>query len=99
MSAKRFTDEQLAALRAMPLERVFEKLELYYTKDPDYKPRKDLSGVRYNVSVEQQVFEILVTGVRWYDTWEKKGGGGAIDLTMHLLALDFRAAVKRLLQP
>lgn len=95
--AKRYTEEQLAALRAMPLESVFKKLELYYTKDPDYKPRKDLSGVRYNISVEQQVFEILVTGIRWYDMREKKGGGGAIDLTMHLLSLDFRSAVKLLL--
>ena len=96
--AKRYTEEQLAALRAMSLESVLRKLELYYTKDPDYKPRKDLSGVRYNVSVEQQVFEILVTGIRWYDMREKKGGGGAIDLTMHLLSLDFKSAVKLLLK-
>ncbi len=94
---KRYTDEQLAALRAMPLEQALRQLELYFTKDPDYKPRKDLSAARLNVSVGGRVFEILVTGIRWYDTRAKKGGGGAIDLAMHLLDLDFRGAVKKLL--
>ena len=94
---KRYTDEQLAVLRAMSLEQALRKLELYFTKDPDYKPRKDLSAARLNVSVGNRVFEILVTGIRWYDMREKKGGGGAIDLAMHLLDLDFRGAVKRLI--
>ena len=95
--AKRFTEEQLESLRAMPLEQALRKLDLYFTRDPDYHPRKNSSGVRLNVSVGGRVFEILVTGIRWYDTREKKGGGGAIDLAMHLLDLDFRVAVKKLL--
>ncbi len=95
--AKRYTEEQLTALRAMPLEQALRKLELYFKKDPDYKPRKDLSAVRLNVAVGNAGYEILVTGIRWYDTRAKKGGGGAIDLAMHLLGLDFRGAVKRLM--
>jgi hypothetical protein len=42
------------------------------------------------------VVELLATGVRWYDPRAKKGGGGAIDLAMHLLGLQFVDAVKRL---
>lgn len=95
--AKRYTEEQLATLRAMPLEQALRKLRLYFTKDPDYKPRKAVSAARLNVSVGNRVFEILVTGIRWYDTRAKMGGGGAIDLAMHLLDLDFRGAVKRLI--
>ena len=33
---------------------------------------------------------------KFFDTRADKGGGGAIDLAMHLLRLDFVAAVKRL---
>nr|WP_254176670.1 hypothetical protein [Pseudomonas aeruginosa] len=39
---------------------------------------------------------LLVTGAKFFDTRADKGGGGAIDLAMHLLRLDFVAAVKRL---
>ena len=41
-------------------------------------------------------FEILTTGVKWYDTRACAGGGGAIDLAMHVLGLSFVDAVKRL---
>ncbi|MBZ3343388.1 hypothetical protein IPR00_22095, partial [Xanthomonas perforans] len=41
------------------------------------------------------VVELLATGPKWYDTRAEKGGGGAIDLAMHLLRLDFVSAVKR----
>jgi hypothetical protein len=43
-------------------------------------------------------FEILTTGPKWYDTRAKKGGGGAIDLAMHVLGLSFVDAVKLLTQ-
>lgn len=51
---------------------------------------------RLYVAVGAGVVELVVTGARWYDTRAKKGGGGAIDLTMHLCGLDFVGAVKRL---
>ena len=41
-------------------------------------------------------FEILTTGPKWYDTRARKGGGGAIDLAMHVLGLSFVDAVRRL---
>ena len=33
---------------------------------------------------------------KWYDTRARKGGGGAIDLAMHVLGLTFVDAVKSL---
>lgn len=48
------------------------------------------------VSIGGGVSELLVTGPKWYDARLNKGGGGAIDLTMHLFRLDFANAVKRL---
>lgn len=47
---------------------------------------KALDALGLHVAVGGQVF----------DTRADKGGGGAIDLAMHLLRLDFVAAVKRL---
>jgi hypothetical protein len=38
----------------------------------------------------------LTTGPKWYDTRAGKGGGGAIDLAMHVLGLSFVDAVKSL---
>jgi hypothetical protein len=43
-------------------------------------------------------FEILTTGVKWLDTRANKGGGGAIDLAMHVLHLSFVDAVKLLIE-
>ena len=42
------------------------------------------------------VDEILTTGPKWYDTRARKGGGGAIDLAMHVLGVSFVDAVKQL---
>jgi hypothetical protein len=41
-------------------------------------------------------FEILTTGPKWYDTRARRGGGGAIDLAIHVLGLSFVDAVKHL---
>lgn len=35
-------------------------------------------------------------GPKFYDTRQKRGGGGAIDLAMYVYGLDFKAAVGRL---
>jgi hypothetical protein len=48
------------------------------------------------VTVDTHVFELLVTGPKWYDTRAERGGGGAIDLAMYILRLSFVDAVKRL---
>lgn len=37
-------------------------------------------------------FRICVDGLKWFDHSEGKGGGGAIDLTMHVARLSFMAA-------
>ena len=57
---------------------------------------KALDALGLHVAVGGQVFELLVIGAKFFDTRADKGGGGAIDLAMHLLRLGFVAAVKRL---
>lgn len=64
--------------------------------DPTFTPTKCADSRRWHAHTTQGDFEILTTGPKWYDTRARKGGGGAIDLTMHLLGLSFVDAVKYL---
>ncbi|CCG39552.1 hypothetical protein [Xanthomonas citri] len=57
---------------------------------------KDKATRRLYVSLGNGVVELLATGPKWFDTRADKGGGGAIDLAMYLLRLDFVSAVKQL---
>ncbi|WP_425599853.1 hypothetical protein, partial [Xanthomonas phaseoli] len=91
-----FAPALLAKLQVMPVPMALDLLGLYWKRDPDFRPLKDKETIRVNVSIGAGVVELLVTGPKWYDTRGDKGGGGAIDLAMHLLRLDFVTAVKRL---
>ncbi len=90
-----FPPALLARLREMPVPDALNGLGLYWKRDPDFQPIKDKATTRLNVSIGGGVVELLATGPKWYDTRQEKGGGGAIDLAMHLLRLDFVAAVKK----
>ncbi|MXS80201.1 hypothetical protein ABF86_05435 [Nitrosomonas sp. GH22] len=94
-SRKSFSPELLEQLRSMPVVAALNVLGLYWKRDSDFLPVKDKTTIRLNVSLGGSVVELLATGARWYDTKTNKGGGGAIDLAMHLLRLDFVTAVKR----
>jgi hypothetical protein len=62
----------------------------------------DLFGVCLLLNLEQDPsdkkqfksdgFRICVTGSKWFDHNAQKGGGGAIDLTMHVKSLSFKSA-------
>ncbi len=62
--------------------------------DTSFHPIKDPESRRWHVRTEFGEFEILTTGVKWYDPRAKIGGGGAIDLAMHILQVSFVDAVK-----
>ena len=96
MAKRSFSPELLESLRSMVVTKALDALGLHWKRDPDFQPVKDAATIRLHVAVGGQVFELLVTGAKFFDTRADKGGGGAIDLAMHLLRLDFVAAVKRL---
>jgi hypothetical protein len=95
-SRRSFSPASLDALRALSAQETLDRLGLGWKRDPDFSPTKNPATVRLHVAVGGHVVELLATGVRWYDPRAKKGGGGAIDLAMHLCGLDFVGAVKRL---
>ncbi len=84
----------LARFCAMQSEDALALLAIYFKVDSTYHPVKDGTSRRWHARTARGEFEILTTGTKWYDTRAKKGGGGAIDLAMHLEALSFPNAVK-----
>ncbi|MGA4005822.1 hypothetical protein ACI2US_05560 [Ralstonia nicotianae] len=51
---------------------------------------------RWHARYGSREFELLLTGPKFWDTRERKGGGGAVDLVMHLARVDFSDAVRLL---
>lgn len=96
-SSRSFSEDTLQWLREMPLQEACSRLGLFWKEDPDFTPAKDKRTRRVYVSRQDGgVFELLVTAVKWYDARAERGGGGAIDLAMHLLDTEFVPAVKAL---
>ena len=94
---KSFNDADLDRLRKVPILDALTQLGLYWKADPDFQPEKNSNTQRLYVSIGSRIVELLITDMKWYDARAKKGGGGSIDLAMHLLSLDFAHAVKALI--
>lgn len=75
---------------------VLRALSVHVQIDRDYRPRQSSSTVRVHASTSGSDYELLLTGAKWYDSRAQKGGGGAIDLVMHLFNVGFRQACRRL---
>lgn len=82
----------------MPSEDALALLAIHLKLDPTYLPLKNATSRRWYAFTEGGEFEILTTGSKWFDTRAKKGGGGAIDLAMHVHAVSFVDAVKLLIR-
>lgn len=92
-----FSPSVLAALRELPSDAVLARVAIHIKPDAAYRPVKQPASRRWQVRTACGEFEILTTGVKWYDTRAKTGGGGAIDLAMHVLQATFVDAVKHLI--
>jgi hypothetical protein len=91
-----FSAVTLTRLREMPAGDALALVAIHIKADPTYRPLKTDHSKRWHVRTACGEFEILTTGPKWYDTRSQSGGGGAIDLAMHVLGLSFVDAVKRL---
>jgi hypothetical protein len=91
-----FDASTLTRLREMPAAEALSLVAIHAKSDPTYRPLKTDDSRRWHARTARGEFEILTTGPKWYDTHERRGGGGAIDLAMHLLGLSFVDAVKHL---
>ena len=65
-------------------------------RDVTFEPIKNAGTSRWHATVSGRQFELLLTGPKYFDVKGKKGGGGAVDMAMYVLRLDFKQAVCRL---
>jgi len=97
MARRRFFDEAtLTQLREMQAADALALLAIHVKADPSYVPVKSDCSQRWHARTARGEFEILTTGCQWYDMRGRCGGGGAIDLAMHVRGLSFVDAVKQL---
>lgn len=90
---------ELNRWRTMPSAAVLESPLCDHAKlDPTFRPIQSQETRRWHVTIGGHVFELLCTGPKFFDTRANKGGGGAIDLVMHLHGVDFKGAVQLLRQ-
>jgi hypothetical protein len=75
---------------------VLGALSRHMKQDLSYTPRTDRRTSRWHINVAGRDLEILCDGPKFFDTRAGSGGGGALDLVMHLFRLDFRGATKLL---
>lgn len=77
----------------MDSSRCLEALADHAKEDLSFQPRADQRTTRWHAYVAGQDVELLCTGPKFWDMRAERGGGGAVDLVMHLFRLDFKHAV------
>ena len=80
----------------MSASQVLQLLAAHVKEDRDFRPVNALSTRRVHVSAAGTEWELLIDGPKFYDTRARAGGGGAVDLVMHIWKVPFRRAVTML---
>ena len=83
----------LARWRALDAASCLAALADHATADSTFHPSADPHTTRWHANVAGQDVEILCTGPKFWDIRDERGGGGAIDLAMHLYRINFKTAV------
>ena len=79
--------------RTMSAAVVLAALSDYAKKDQDYRPVRDSASTRWHVTAHGAELEIVCTGAKFFDTRGGIGGGGAVDLAIHLFGVNFKQAI------
>jgi hypothetical protein len=87
---------ELERYRSLACEDVLPRIADFVKADPTFIPIRDSHTHRWHLRAGGRDYELLSTGPKFYDTRAKRGGGGAIDLVMHLHRLDFKQAIAML---
>ncbi len=82
--------------RALDAAHLLACLADHAKPDASYVPTTSLQTTRWHARFGSREFELLCSGPKYFDTRANKGGGGAVDLAMHCLGLDFKSAVSYL---
>jgi hypothetical protein len=92
----RLSQEELDRLRGLDAAEVVLAFATHAKRDATFVPTSAKETERWHVNADGREFELLLHGPKCDDTRAKKGGGGAIDLVMHLYGVSFMDALSRL---
>ena len=95
-SRGRVDSAELERYRSLACEEVLPRITEHVRADPSFVPIRNSHTSRWHLRADGRDYELLSTGPKFFDTRAQCGGGGAIDLVMHLYRLDFKRAVERL---
>lgn len=84
---------ELQRWRQVPAVIAIAALATYAKRDITFVPTKSVGTARWHATVDSREFELLLNGPKFYDTRAKVGGGGAINLAIHLHRLSFIDAI------
>ena len=86
----------LARWQALDASAVLNALADYAKEDASSAPGTTPRPSRWYFTVGGHDHEILCTGPRFWDSRANCGGGGALDLAMHLFGINFKKAARLL---
>lgn len=86
----------LSRWRSLDARAALRELADHVQEDRTYRPIGAVGTERLHVSAAGHDWELLVSGPKFFDTRTGQGGGGAVDLAMHLFGLPFKGAVSLL---
>jgi hypothetical protein len=96
MTRKSVDNLELKRWRAAPAHVTLAALADHAKQDRDFAPRTEMGTTRWHATVGMRDIELLCEGPRFFDTRSRQGGGGAVDMAMWLLNVDFKQAVRAL---
>lgn len=88
----KISKECLDRWRAVPAKTTLAVLADYCKADLTFEPVSATGTERWHARLGDREYEFLLNGPKYFDTRTRRGGGGAVDLAMFLLDVDFRAA-------
>ena len=95
--AKQAVDNlELTRWRSLSADIALSTLADHVKQDRTFSPKASGASTRWHVHAGGMDFEILCTGPKFFDTRTSVGGGGAVDLAMYLLNIDFKQAARLL---
>ena len=98
MGRRSVDNSSLERWRQLDALLVLEKLVCHAKADSTFEPLTAQGTARYHVNVDGKDFELLLCGPKFFDTRLQRGGGGAVDLVMHVRHVDFKGATDLLRQ-
>lgn len=87
------SSQELTRFRSVSAVNALIALASCAKRDISFVPTKAKGTERWHATVGSAHFELLLQGPKFFDTRARIGGGGAIDLAIHLHGLQFKEAI------